>query len=253
MPETMFSSPTEFLITCGVLVIAQLIYVLFGFGSGLIAVGSLAMVFPEIKDVIVLQLLVNLPAESLVVWKSKSEIRWRPIAGLGVGIALGIPIGVWVLTTIDAYFVLSILGAFLVLVGLVFLRLPAGGRLHPPTWVAPPTGLFSGILTGLFGTGGPPLIIWYRLSAGSKASFRANLMTIFLLKTFVRVPIYAVWGLITVPRLWSTLAVLPAVFLGAWIGNRLHIQVSEARFRLLVSLLLSGLGGMLLIRNLMTG
>ncbi len=253
MPETIFSSIMEFLITCGVLVVAQLVYVLFGFGSGLIAVGSLALLFPEIQDVVVLLLLANLPAEFMVVWKTRGEIRWRPIAGLGVGIGLGIPAGAWILTAVDPRFVLTILGGFLVLVGIVFLRLPRGGRLHPPAWIAAPTGLISGLLTGLFGTGGPPLIIWYHLSAGSKAAFRGNLMTIFLLMTFIRVPSYAAAGLITGPRLWSTVAVLPAIFLGAWIGNRLHFQISEQKFRMMVSLLLGGLGAMLLIRNLVPG
>ena len=249
MPETIFSSLLEFLITCGVLIVAQVVYVLFGFGSGLIAVGSLALLFPQIQDVVVLLLLVNLPAELIVVWKSRGEIRWRPIAGLGVGIGLGIPAGAWVLTASDPRFVLTVLGGFLVLVGIVFLRLPTGGRLHPPAWVAGPTGLVSGLLTGLFGTGGPPLIIWYHLSSGSKAAFRGNLMTIFLLMTFVRVPSYAATGLLTAPRLWSTVAVLPAVILGAWVGHRLHIRISEARFRLLVSVLLTVLGAMLVNRN----
>ena len=249
MPETIFSTLLEFLITCGILIVAQLVYVLFGFGSGLIAVGSLALLFPQIQDVVVLLLLVNLPAELLVVWKSRSEIRWRPIANLGVGIGLGIPAGAWILSAGDPRFVLTILGGFLVLVGLLFLRLPSGGRLHPPNWAAAPTGIVSGLLTGLFGTGGPPLIIWYHLSADNKAIFRTNLMTIFLLMTFVRVPTYAATGLITGPRLWSTLAVLPAVLLGAWAGNHLHIRISEPRFRLLVSILLVVLGSMLVIKN----
>jgi len=35
MPSTIFPAWPEYLVTCGVLVIAQTIYVLFGFGSGL--------------------------------------------------------------------------------------------------------------------------------------------------------------------------------------------------------------------------
>ena len=69
-----------------VLVIAQIVYVMFGFGSGLIAVGGLALLFPEIKDVVVLLLLVNLPAELWVSWQARREVRWRPILALGMGI-----------------------------------------------------------------------------------------------------------------------------------------------------------------------
>jgi uncharacterized membrane protein YfcA len=67
--------------------------------------------------------------------------------------------------------------------------------------------------------------------------------------TFVRVPSYAIGGLITAPRLWSTLAVLPAALFGAWLGHRLHIKISEKTFRLMVSILLVALGAMLLIKG----
>ncbi len=242
MPPLVFDTLTQYLLTCGILIVAQMVYVMFGFGSGLIAVGTLALVFPDIRDVVVLLLLVNLPAECWVAWKSRAEIRWRPIATLGAGIAIGIPLGAWTLSHTKPDFILTGLGVFLVLVGLVFLRLPSAGKVTPWTWMAPPTGLAAGLLTGLFGTGGPPLIIWYHLTAPNKAAFRGNLMAIFLLMTFVRVPSYAAAGLITPSRLFSMITVMPAVILGGWVGNRLHLEVSELWFKRMVSLLLVVLG-----------
>ena len=249
MPTTIFASPLEFAITCAVLIVAQIVYVLLGFGSGLIAVGGLALVFPELQDVVVLLLLVNLPAELFVSWQARREIRWRPILGLGIGIAVGIPLGAMLLSTAEPRIMLTVLGWFLVAVGLLFIKLPPDGRFKPRAIAAPPTGLISGLLTGLFGTGGPPLIVWYHLSAVGKSAFRANLMTIFLLMSFVRVPSYVATGLVTGPRLWSSLLVMPAVLLGGWIGHRLHVQISERTFRRLVSLLLVVLGAVLLIRQ----
>ena len=61
MPPTIFTSPLQFAVTCAILCIAQIVYVTFGFGSGLIAVGCLALLFPELKDVVVLLLFLNLP------------------------------------------------------------------------------------------------------------------------------------------------------------------------------------------------
>lgn len=248
MPETIFSGPLQYLVTSLVLVVAQVIYVLFGFGSGLTAVGSLALLFPEIKDVVVLLLLVNLPAEVLVAWSARHALHWRPLLGIAAGVVVGIPLGARLLTRGDPGFVLTALGWFLVAVGVVFLRLPRGGRLQPPAWAAPPTGLVSGVLTGLFGTGGPPVIIWYHLSAADKTVFRGHLMTIFLLMTLVRVPAYVAEGLVTAPRLWSGLAVLPATLLGAWLGHRLHVRIGERLFQVLVCVLLVLLGGMLLLK-----
>ncbi|MBK8167036.1 MAG: sulfite exporter TauE/SafE family protein [bacterium] len=248
MPETIFTSLPQYLLTSLVLVVAQVIYVLFGFGSGLTAVGSLALLFPEIKDVVVLLLLVNLPAEVLVAWGTRHALRWRSLLGLGAGVVVGIPIGARLLSRGDPAIVLTALGWFLVGVGLIFLRLPRGGRVQPPAWAAPPTGLASGLLTGLFGTGGPPVIIWYHLSAADKTAFRGHLMTIFLLMTVVRVPSYVATGLVTAPRLWSGLAVLPATLLGAWLGHRLHVRIGERLFQVLVCVLLVLLGAMLLLK-----
>ena len=157
--------------------------------------------------------------------------------------------GTWLLRGGDSSVVLTILGWFLIGVGILFLKLPEGGRVQPPAWLGPPTGMISGVLTGLFGTGGPPLIVWYHLSATTKAAFRGSLMTIFMLKTFVRVPSSVATGLVTETRLWSSLAVLPAVLFGAWLGHRLHVKVPEPVFRRMVAGLLTVLGTVLLIRN----
>jgi len=229
------------------LAVAEAVYVLLGFGAGLIAVGTLALVLPELKDVVVLLLLVNLPAELWVVRSSWREISWRRVLILFVGVAVGIPLGTWFLQWGDPGFLLIVLGLFLVVVGAVFLLTPKSRGSGLPPWTASPTGLLSGILTGLFGTGGPPLIIYYQLSGVDKTAFRSNLMAIFLLMTTVRVPSYALFGLITAPRLWSALAVMPAALLGAFIGNHIHLRLKETTFRRMVSAALILIGLLLLI------
>jgi uncharacterized membrane protein YfcA len=70
--ETIFDSTPQFVIVCLILAVAEMVYVLLGFGAGLIAVGTMALLLPELKDAVVLLLLVNLPAELWVVRSS-----WR--------------------------------------------------------------------------------------------------------------------------------------------------------------------------------
>jgi uncharacterized membrane protein YfcA len=245
--ETIFDTLPQFLIVCMILAIAEAVYVLLGFGAGLIAVGTMALLLPELKDAVVLLLLVNLPAEIYVVGSSWRQISWRGVLVIFVGVALGIPLGTSWLQWGDASFLLILLGVFLVAVGAVFLFIKDTRRRQKPRWIAGPVGLISGVLTGLFGTGGPPLILYYQLQGVDKAAFRGNLMAIFLLMTTVRVPSYAAFGLITAPRMWSALAVLPAVILGAVIGNRIHLRIEESTFRRLVSAALLVIGLLLLV------
>jgi len=248
--DTVFSSPAQFLVACLILAGAEAVYVLLGFGSGLIAVGALAFVLPELRDVIVVLLLVNLPAEAYVVISSWRHISWRGVLLVMAGVAAGIPLGTWLLSAGDLGALLTLLGVVMVVVGGVFLLTPDRPPRPVPAWTAPPVGLLSGVLTGLFGTGGPPLIFYYQLRGADKSAFRGTLMAIFLLMTVVRVPSYAVFGLITAPRLWSSLALVPAAILGAFVGNRIHLRIDEATFRRLVSLGLVAIGIMLLARSL---
>ena len=76
-----------------------------------------------------------------------------------------------------------------------------------------------------------------------------GLLAVFLLMTVVRIPSYAVFGLITAPRIWSSLALVPAAMLGAFLGNRIHLRIDEATFRRLVNLGLVIIGLALLARS----
>jgi hypothetical protein len=249
LPSSIFPGPLSYLVTSLVLAFAQAVYVLFGFGSGLIALGLLALVFPSVQDIVVVILLTALPAEIFVAWTSRREIAWRQVALIGAGVVAGVPIGTWILRAGQANFLIVLLGAFLIVTGAAFLALPSHWRVRWPHWTAPPVGLLGGVLSGMFGTGGPPVIIWYRLAGADKAAFRGNLMAIWMLVSLTRLPSYGVAGLLTAPRLWSGLAVLPAVLLGGWIGHRIHLEIAERTFQKAVAVALAIIGTLLLLRR----
>jgi len=243
-----FESFPQWLGACLVLLLAEGVYVSFGFGSGLIAVGLMALVLPGFRDVVVILLLVNIPVEIFVVVSSRAKIQWKRVAPTALGLLPGVPAGTWLLRQGDPSFLLVLLGLFLVAAGSAFLLLHRGESRRFPPWTGLPVGFSSGILAGLFGTGGPPIILFFQLQGTAKSVFRGNLMALFFFTTLVRGPSYVAGDLITAPRAWSALAVLPAVALGAWLGNRVHIRMSESSFRRLVSVLLVLLGLGLLAR-----
>lgn len=246
--RTVFGSLSRYLLASLILLGAEAVYVLFGFGVGLIAVGTLAMVLPRVQDVVVLLLLVNLPPEALVVTKSRKSINWRGVLLICTGIAVGVPLGTIVLRQSNPLFILVLLGGFLVLAGLAFLLLPEGYRVRWPGWSGAVAGGIGGLLAGMFGTGGPPLILFYRLAGLDKTTFRGNLMAIFLVVTLVRLPSYGLAGLITTERLWSAALALPAVLLGTLLGNSIHLRIRELTFQRLVAVALVAIGALLLVR-----
>jgi len=250
MPDlaVVFATLPQYLATAAVLILAQVVYLVFGFGAGLMALGLLVLVLPGPQDIVVILLLVSLPVELAIILSHRKEIRWQQISLVVAGIVIGVPIGTFLLTRGDPRAVLTVLVVLLALVGLAFLVHPRRVRVRWPRWSAAPVGMLSGLLFGLLGSGGPPVVFFYQLQGLDKTTFRNHLIAIFFLVSVIRIVSYSVSGLITSPRLVSALAVLPAVFFGAWLGNRIHLGLPPFMFRRLLGALFLILGLSLLLR-----
>jgi len=109
----------------------------------------------------------------------------------------------------------------------------------------------SGLLQGLFATGGPPLV-WGLASAGlPKTAFRSTLVTALFAMNLGLVGSFAWRGQMTAETLQTTAWLLLPMALGIVVGDRVHHRVDEATFRRAVwgwlaagaiPLLLSGIG-----------
>jgi uncharacterized membrane protein YfcA len=241
VPFTVFSSPVELGITLAVFVLAYTIYTLFGFGSGLIAVGLLALVLP-VQDVAVLVLLINFPLELMILLRARRDVPWRSVGFTLLGVLPMVPVGGYLLSSAPPQLALFFLGVFLVIAGAAFLLLQREQLFARKAWAEPLVGGAAGLLGGMFGTSGPPLILYFQAVGFDKREFRFALLAIFHAITWLRLVTYVATGLITAPRLVSALEVFPALVVGAFLGTWLHVSITERTFRRLVSVALVVLG-----------
>jgi len=109
-------------------------------------------------------------------------------------------------------------------------------------------GILSGIGGGVFGTSGPPLVVYVDHFAENKSVFRAQLLILFLLNNMVRMIMYIRKGLLTVDVATFGLWMLPFVAFGLFAGSKMHVQVGEKTFGRAVAMLLLVSGVLLLIR-----
>ena len=103
------------------------------------------------------------------------------------------------------------------------------------------------MLTGLFGTGGPPVIVLLRGYRLDKGAFRATLLGYFFLMSFFRSSSYIWAGILTWDIVWAALWLMPATIIGVLLGMAAHHRLSEQSFGVVVSILLMLLGSLLLI------
>lgn len=248
-PESLDISLLQLVFSILIIFLAYTVKGLSGFGSGLVAIPFLALMFPLTVVVPVLGLL-SYSGTVIQSAQLRHHVSWRDMLPLLPFSLMGIAIAVWALVNVDANILVMSLGVFIVIYSMYsLLPLPdhSGGRL----WAIPAGGM-AGMVGALFGTGGPFYVIYLKMRSLEKKQFRATIAMIFLIDGGARIAGYALSGLYTTQVLMLLLLLFPVLLLGIYTGNHLHLKMSQQRFNQLLSLLLMLSGLMLLYKSFLS-
>ncbi len=240
-----FMPLSQLLSSIAILVLAFLIRGIAGFGSGLVAIPLLALMFPLSVVVPVVGLLDYIAASTHGVSQRKS-IDWQTLLPLLPFTLLGIVGALYLFKTADAELLRKGLGAFIILFALYTL-LFSRQTMRGSRWWAMPGGFLGGFISALFGTGGPFYVIYLRLRNLDKNAFRATAAAIFLIDGSSRILGYLLSGFYSVQILLMVAAAVPMMVLGLYIGGRIHTGLSQQDFQRGISLILIGSGIALLL------
>ena len=269
MPD-LFPNLTTFVL-CGLVVAgAQLIYATVGFGAGMFSIALLALLLPDLAQAVATLLLLTFVTEAYVLIHAWRQARIRLLLGLLPMTAVGMWLGTELLVAGNVSRLKCALGVVIAAAGAWFLYTESRAKRQGSTspgreecrqdrpnatkeipdsfarlWTSLPAGLASGTLAGLFGTGGPPVIIFLKAHGLNKGAFRATLLWYFLLVSFLRAAGYMRAGILTTDELTAALWLLPPSLAGMLLGMALHRRVPERGFQTSVSVLLILLGGLL--------
>jgi hypothetical protein len=167
---------------------------------------------------------------------------------LGFAAAIGVPVGVWALVSVDASIIKSILGFILVAYAIYSLAKPAGLHLQSTGWFLP-FGFIGGCLAGAYNTPGPMFVFYGTLRGWQKEEFRAILQVLFLLTgTLTVVSHWLANHLTPNVSLWY-LYTAPALLVGVWVGSWLDRKVNRERFRVLITIMILILGLSLILES----
>ncbi len=211
-----------------------------GFGSALVAMPLLALLF-GVRAAAPLVALLSLAVNLALLLPARRELPWRRVAPLLAGSLAGIPAGVLFLAGADARLARGLLGALLVATSAALLwerRLKVAAGAGP----ALATGVFAGLLGGAFNTNGPVVTLYAAARGWEKRETHAALQLYFLVSGTAVVALHGAGGITSRAVLDAALAALPFLAAGSLAGWAVHRRVGEGRYRLLlrVSLLAAG-------------
>lgn len=216
-----------------------------GFGSGLLAVPLLALVAP-LTLVVPLLGLVSYTGTVIQAFQLRKHVVWRDCLLVLPFSIIGVIIALWLLKEVDLFWLNKGLAIFIVAYSLHTLR-PEKKAIKHHFW-AIPAGFLAGLVGALFGTGGPFYVTYLKLRQLDKTAFKATIVFIFLFDGAIRITGYSVSGFYASNSIIIALLALPVLFLGLYLGHRIHLDMSKQRFNQIISLILLFSGLMLLFK-----
>jgi uncharacterized membrane protein YfcA len=218
-----------------------------GFAFGLVAASIWLYVLSPLQTATLI-VAFGLIVQGFAVWKLRRALDWRKLAPFVLGAALGVPVGVFILTWANPVHARIGIGVFLVLYSLYALFRPAIAPLKAGGAAADAgIGFLNGVLGGITGLAGILVTIWCGLRGWPKDVQR----TVFQPVAVATFLMSALWigakGAITADTIKLFLIGLPALLAGTWLGLKLFGRLDEAMFRKVVLVLLLASGVVLIV------
>lgn len=224
-----------------------------GFGTGLVSSGLWFHALPAAM-VPPLVALASVAAQFVGMITVRKAFDWRRAAPFLLGGAIGVAPGVAALAAASPVILKTSIGAFLVAYAMY--QLSNRLRRHIGAWGGRTAdgviGLGGGFLGGFAGLSAPLPVMWIQLRGGSSQQQRAMYQPFNMVVLALASLGMAISGQVTADVVWVSALCLPTTLIGAWIGARVYVGVSERSFQRIVLCLLL-LSGAILIAQAFIG
>jgi uncharacterized membrane protein YfcA len=212
-----------------------------GFGGAMVMTPILSVLLGPIPAVVVALLLETFAAFSLLPAAARAA-HWRTIAPICAAACVTVPVGGYLLLTLDPLLMRRAIAATVLAFALVLLTgLRYRGRQRLGTSVI--LGATAGVLVGATSVGAPPVILYLLAGSDPPGVTRANLTLFVTIISLAALAMMAWRGVLDAANAMTSLQLSPAYFGGVWLGSRLYGRVEATamrRWTLIFLLVVSG-------------
>jgi len=219
-----------------------------GFGLAMVVAPPMLLMMPA-AFVVPLMTIASLLNTATAAVTLRRHMQPRIVGLLALGSFLGLPLGIYLLHSLDGPVFKTGVGALMVVLALLML---SGWRwqLKNPRHALVPVGFASGFLGGSVSISGPPIVLFLSNLGITRDEFRGNSLGYFTLNGAMALAGFIVSGLVTREVAVYALALIPAVFLGTQTGLYLAPRLGQVVFQRITLGAVAVMGMILLVRSL---
>lgn len=212
-----------------VAVLAGLMRGFAGFGSAMMMAPVFALLFGP-KAMIGIVTSIEMMVTLQLIPQAVRQAEWRFVGPLSAAAVVCLPLGGWLLVSLDTDLLTRIVAAIVLVFVLV---LGSGWRYRGPKRLPVTLGLgaISGTMVATTSVGGPPVLIYMLAGSDSAAAVRANIITYFAFITAFLLLQLGYQGLLDVGTLVRCAVLTPPMLAAAHFGARHFRAASETLYR----------------------
>ncbi|MEH6576416.1 MAG: sulfite exporter TauE/SafE family protein [Amphritea sp.] len=238
MAYTAFELLALLIVTCGIMLQTWV-----GIGFGLLAAPLLYLINPAYVPGPIL--ILGFSLSLLVVLKEHRNLRWQRIMPAIIARLPGSWCGAALLVAVPQYTLSLLFGASLLLAVLITW---SACQLTTTRLSLTIGGFFSGLIGTATSVGGPPMALVYQET--DRITARNELAAFFLIGTPISIIMLLLQGSIDMTSLTLSMKMLPGLFLGFWLANKLDGSINTASAKPVLLLISSASALMVLYKGI---
>ena len=211
-----------------------------GFGSVLLSLPLLAL-FMDVKTAIPLVAMMGVLLTVLLLIPLWKDLDWGRIWPLLLGAVPGVPLGAYILKSLNSRLILVFLGSILVCYSLYGLFFKVNHRELGRGW-AYFTGFLSGCFGGAFSAAGPPVIVYVSVQPWRKELIKVTLQGFYFVSGLMVIGAQTMTGMVTDRVIELFLYSLAPLTIGTYAGHFFFGKIREETYRRVILILLLCLG-----------
>lgn len=200
-----------------------------GFGLGIFAMMFLPHFLPTHTAAAAISCMLSCVTSTFNAVRYRKDIAFKTALPMVAASLATIPVAVYFSASISGQFFEILLGAVLIVLSIYFLFFNKSVTIRPKVNNGLLTGAVSGVLNGLFSTGGPPAVLYLTCATSSNITYFATIQFFFcftnLYATVMRVFSGDITGVVMLYFLVGVIGCMTGDFVGGKVFGKLNAKM----------------------------
>ena len=207
-------------------IIGALIQGVTGFGSSL-TIMTILPYFMALPQAVAISCVIPMAQMAALVWIYRQAINWRRVLFPSLFYLIGCWLSIRHTLSFDPTTLKFVFGIFLIIIGIYFLRFSEKAKVKDTIPIMVGCSFVSGLINGLFGIGGPLMVLYYMAACDSMNEYIANLQCCFLITDIYCLILRTQEGIFTADLIGPSIVGIVVVLIGQFFAARIVARINS--------------------------